>query len=201
METTIESALIQSAKVAGIGIVVSSVGLLIPTDQLLLVFILQLSLLVGISIWLTFRLRACSSVMWFSVGPIRWQRWATAAALVSFVTGAIALITLASSGALRLAPSLQFLQLLSALDIAWAVSALFIGLRWKFGTRVAVAGATVLGVLCIYSIWNYLTIFGFGPDGAWLLNGAGLVKYVLPGDIAAAVLALSVLTWGAGQAD
>jgi len=124
------------------------------------------------------------------------ERWLTAAAVVALVTGAVALVTLATSAALGLEPSLQFLQLLSALDIAWAVAALYFGVRWRYSSGWALTLASVLGVLCVYSIWNYLTIFGFTDDGGWLVDRQGLLKYVIPGDVVAAIVALAAVTWG-----
>ena len=63
------------------------------------------------------------------------------------VTGVVALVTLASSAALRFPPSMQFLQLLSAVDIAWAATALVVGADRAWGRTVAIIGGTILGAL------------------------------------------------------
>ena len=56
-----------------------------------------------------------------------WRLIASGVAVVVLVTGMVGLVALASSAALRYPPSMQFLQLLSALDIAWAGAALVVG--------------------------------------------------------------------------
>ncbi len=119
---------------------------------------------------------------------------ASAAALVALVTGFAALVTLASSAALRYDPSLQFLQLLSALDIAWAAAAFGYGMRRITGSaRIGIASALMMDAVCVFSIWNYLRIVGFGPGGAWLVDGSELLRWVLPFDVVAALMALVVL--------
>jgi len=49
----------------------------------------------------------------------------------------------------------------------------------------------------VWSIWNYLTNTGFGPDGSWLVSGASLMRYVIPFDIAAALIASLFFLLGA----
>ncbi|NIR60829.1 MAG: hypothetical protein GWO02_15625 [Gammaproteobacteria bacterium] len=116
--------------------------------------------------------------------------------LVVLPTGVVALVTLASSAALRFDPSLQFLQLLSALDIAWAGAALMIGTRWLWGRIAAFFAGGMLGILCVLSVWNYLRVVGFGPDGAWAVRAGEMMTLILPFDTAAAVMAIASL--GAG---
>ena len=129
--------------------------------------------------------------------PENRKRLAGGIALVVIVTGVVGLVTLASSAALRLQPSLQFLQLLSALDIAWAAGAVLIGGYRLWSRRTArVAGLTV-GVSCVLSIWNYLRVVGFTADGGWLLDGGQLMRLVLPFDMLAAAIASGVLFAGA----
>ena len=135
---------------------------------------------------------------WFPAWQPGRRRLAAAATLVALDTGAVALLTLASSAALRFDPSLQFLQLLSALDIAWAGAAISIGAYLKWGTRTAAwIGGVVLGVFCVFSIWRYLDIVGFAADGGWKVSGSDLMKYVIPFDMAAAVVAVAMLWVGA----
>lgn len=125
---------------------------------------------------------------------------ATGAAVVALTVGVVALVTLPTSAALRFDPSLQFLQLLSALDIAWAAGTTFIGVRWLAGARWGLSAASAVGVACVWSIWSYLNVVGFAPDGAWLVDGGALMRYVLPYDMAAAVVAVVTLILGARRA-
>ncbi len=124
------------------------------------------------------------------------RRLLAAVFAVVLTTGVVALVTLATAAALRIQPSLQFLQLLSALDIAWAGAAIVIGLRRWAGTRAAIAGGLVLGVVCVWSVWRYLRNVGFEADGGWRVDGGALLEFVLPYDMAAAVIAVVVLVVG-----
>ena len=110
------------------------------------------------------------------------------------VTGVIGLVTLATSGSLRFQPSLQFLQLLSALDIAWAGAAIVFGVWRRWGRTAAIWGGVALGVACVASIWNYLRIVGLGGDGGWAVDGGELMRLVIPSDVMAATVAI-VLLW------
>jgi hypothetical protein len=116
--------------------------------------------------------------------------------IIALATGVVALVTLASSAALGYQPSLQFLQLLSALDIAWATAGLMLGVRLLAGDRGALAAGLVLAVICIWSIWRYLDVVGFAGNGGWLVSGPDLWRYVLPYDMAAAVMAIGALVIG-----
>ena len=137
--------------------------------------------------------------MFGDITGTRMRRFAGAAAVVALVTGVVALITLASSAALRLEPSHQFLQLLSTLDIAWSVAALYYGIRWLRGETAGRVAGAVLTAICIWSIWNYLRIVGFTPDGGWLVDGRALLRWVLPFDTMAAIAALGSLIWAVRQ--
>ncbi|NNF09094.1 MAG: hypothetical protein HKN74_02305 [Acidimicrobiia bacterium] len=171
-----------------------------PDDPFLL-FIVHLTGLVGFGIALAVGLtRFLDDEAWFA--GTGWRpgriRFAAAALLVALDTGAVALLTLASSAALRLDPSLQFLQLLSALDIAWAGAAIVFGMYLLRRTRTAAwAGGIALGAFCIYSVWQYLDVVGFTPAGGWLVSGSDLMRYVIPFDMAAAIVAVIVLWRGA----
>jgi len=121
---------------------------------------------------------------------------AAAASVVALVTGAAALVTLATSAALRFDPSLQFLQLLSALDIAWVVAASAIGARRLWGPAAGAGAAAVIAVFCVWSIWRYLDVVGVGADGEWLVDGGELMRLVLPNDMAAAAVAVAILVTG-----
>ncbi len=162
----------------------------------------HLSFIVAATLALALKLGAGSDDAWFTwtrLRPVNRIR-AGAAALVALVTGYSALVTLASSAALGYDPSLQFLQLLSALDIAWSTAALYLGVRWMGGVRVALVAALALGAVCVWSIWSYLQAVGFGPEGAWVVSRPDLLRYVLPFDLGAAVMALLAIAIGSRSA-
>jgi hypothetical protein len=164
------------------------------------VFMIQLAVIVAFGIALALHMtRFVASDAWFSGSgwPAARRRLAAAAALVALTTGAVALVTLASSAALRLEPSLQFLQLLSALDIAWAGAAVALGSYLRWGTRAAWLGGIVLGVFCVFSIWRYLDIVGFTASGGWQVSGSDLMRYVIPYDMVAGAVAVIILWVGA----
>ena len=188
------------------------VGVLLVALPLLLVpdswdvfptFVIQLGGLVLLGLVVTTRLLGFTTAGWY-----RWVGWSERArrlagdvSLVVLVTGLVGLVTLATSAALRLEPSLQFLQLLSALDIAWAGAAIMIGAYRLWGRRAALVGGSLLGVFCVWSIWNYLHIVGFTGDDGWLLEGGQIMRLVLPFDMMAAVVAISLLVVGSGRDD
>jgi hypothetical protein len=98
---------------------------------------------------------------------------AAGASTVALTVGVVALVTIPTSAALRLTPSLQFLQLLSSLDIAFAAGTTLIGVGWWLGRKAGVVAGIAVGVVCVWSIWRYLTVVGFTADGGWLVD-AGL---------------------------
>lgn len=159
--------------------------------------LIHLGAIVTFGLFLAMRLARDLRHPWFtSLRPAR-SLLASAASTVALITGAVALITLASSAALRLAPSMQFLQLLSALDIAWAASATAIGVGLA-GRRIAgwLAGGFVVAV-CLGSVAAYLINVGYEPDGGWLVDASGMWRYILPFDMTAAVIAVTSLLVGA----
>ncbi|MFP3915229.1 MAG: hypothetical protein ACLFWM_10160 [Actinomycetota bacterium] len=157
----------------------------------------HLAAVVAVGLTITLLLRRRIHRPWLEVSTPMAERVATAVVVVVLATGATALVTLASSAALRLAPSLQFLQLLSALDIAWVTAATTIGTGWLAGRRTGVGAGVAMAVVCLWSIWAYLDAVGFTAEGGWLVDGGALIRYVLPFDIAAAVISVSVLVLGA----
>lgn len=169
-----------------------------PADPFRLVLV-HLSAVVTFGIALAVRLAPLAQADWFL--DQAWAPWirtlAGSAALVALVTAAVALVTIASSAALRFAASLQFLQLLSTLDIAWAGAAIVVGCYLHWGKRAAWVGGIALGVFCVFSIVRYLDIVGFTEDNGWLVSGADLMQYVIPFDMAAAVVAVTILVVGA----
>ena len=158
----------------------------------------HLVLLVVFSIGLAFHLAPFGDEPWFDGLEMGEQgrRALTWVSIIVMVTGATGLVTLATSAALRFDPSLQFLQMLSSLDIAWVTAALTLGLRRRFGSRTAAIGAVMLGIVCVWSIWRYLDTVGFTEDGGWLLDAAQLNRLVLPYDMAAAVMAIAAFSLG-----
>lgn len=132
--------------------------------------------------------------------PTTMARFARSASVVAIVTGTVLVVTLVSSAALGLEVSLQYLQLLSALDIAWVVAATFYGLRWRAGLGAGLGGAAIMAVVCVWSIWRYLATVGFTDSGGWLVDVDALNRLVFPFDVMAAAIALSVMWWGARHA-
>lgn len=183
------------------GLVVSVVGFLIPHDTdaaRLWVVALHVTALTVFILALTHRLAAVFDPEVFHHFGAFGRRLGTDAALVALVTGATALITLASSATLGYQPSLQFLQLISALDIAWTTAGFYLGVRRLSGRRWAGPAAGVLmGTMCVLSLVRYLMEIGLGPDGGWDVQGPEMVRLVIPADTVAAVLTIGALILGA----
>ncbi|MEA3502413.1 MAG: hypothetical protein U9R47_06530 [Actinomycetota bacterium] len=162
------------------------------------IVIVHLAALVLLGLVAVIRLAPLAGDNWFegqSWSPF-WRLAASGISVVFLVTGMVGLVTLASSAALRYPPSMQFLQLLSALDIAWAGAALVIGTYRAWRLPAAVTAGTVLAIICVWSIWRYLDIVGFGPAGEWIVDPEALASYVLPFDVAAAVMAVGAFVFG-----
>lgn len=166
-----------------------------PSDPLALVTV-HLTLLVAFGTALAFRLASLSSDGWFRRPQERANDLLTAIWIIVLTSGVVGLVTLVTSAALRYDPSLQFLQALSSLDIAWAAAAIVVGLGWWRGRRVAVLGAVALIIVCVWSIWRYLDIVGFGPNGSWIVDADRLFELVIPYDMGAALAALTALGTG-----
>lgn len=195
----IEQALTRAVPWTLAGAAVSLPLLAVPRpegSQLLIYTTVQLSALVVFGLALVWDLSRLIDNTWFDwLGPD--NRWlAGGAATVALTVGAVALVTIPTSATLRLAPSLQFLQLLSAMDIAFAAGATLIGVSWWKGRRAGLTTGAVVGVVCVWSIWRYLTVVGFAADGGWLVDAGALFTYVLPYDMVAATVAIVALTLG-----
>ena len=181
-------------------LVAVSVLLAVPADtDPFVLSIVHLSAVVAVALVIAIRLAPLSERDWFAGRA--WAPWrrrlAGSVSLVVIVTGVTGLLTLASSAALRFQPSLQFLQLLSALDISWAAGAVIVGGHRLWSRRIAGIAGVVVGVACVASIWNYLRVVGFTGDGGWLVDGAELMRLVIPFDMLAAIVAGLTLVWGA----
>ncbi len=161
--------------------------------------IIHLSILVVFAVGLTWRLAPIDTDGWFVAAP--WSRFvrflAASAALTVIVTGVTALVTLASSAALRFEPSLQFLQLLSALDIAWVVAGTTLATGYLWGKWAAATAGAMMSVLCVMSIALYLAEVGLDPNGGWLVDGTQMLRLVIPFDVVAAVVTVGLLVLAA----
>lgn len=170
--------------------------LFVPSfDDPVPLFLIQLSCLVVLGLVMSIRIAPRFADDWF-VGlgwSHRLRRVGAAIVLVVLPTGVIALVTLATSSALRFDPSLQFLQLLSAMDIAWSTGALVVGAWYLWGRRVAIVAGVIMGVVCVWSVANYLWTVGTGPDGQWIVDGGDMLRLIIPFDVMAAILSVTVL--------
>jgi hypothetical protein len=198
-ERPAERAAVVAVRFLVAGLLLALPLLLVPmSDEPLAAFTIQLTALVALGVLLTWRIAWLADAKWFI--EMSWstgrRRFGGVVVLVVVPTGVVALVTLASSAALRFDPSLQFLQLLSALDIAWAAAALYLGVRWWLGPTTARVASLMLGVLCVLSVWNYLRVVGFGADGAWIVDGEQMLRLVLPFDTIAALMAIGSVIVG-----
>jgi len=194
-----ESAVLATIPFLVVGLV-ASVPLLLVTwsPPPFTIVIVHLAALVVLGLAATLRLAPFAGENWFlgqSWSPF-WRDASSGISVVFLVTGMVGLVTLASSAALGYPPSMQFLQLLSALDIAWAGAALAIGAYRAWGLGAAASLGTVLGIVCIWSIWRYLDAVGFGPAGEWIVDDPALARYVLPFDVVAAVMGIGLFVFG-----
>ncbi|MGF1667285.1 MAG: hypothetical protein ACFCVC_13550 [Acidimicrobiia bacterium] len=183
------------------GVVASVVGFLVPHDTdaaRLWVVGLHVTALTVFIFALTHRLAPVfDPVVFDHFGPFG-RRLGTDASLVALVTGATALVTLASSATLGYQPSLQFLQLISALDIAWTTAGFYLGVRRLSGARWAGPAAGVfMGSMCVMALVRYLMVIGFGADGGWDVQSAQMLRLVIPADTVAAALTIGALVLGA----
>ncbi len=168
--------------------------LAVPRGNLLVSITIQLSILTILMYALADKLVPMTSEPWFGgSASIRAKRFGTAAAASALVTGFGALVGLATAAALRFQPSLQFLALISALDIAWVVTATMVGTFWLAGRRASRIAGAIVGAACVFAFWRYLYNVGFTETGGWLLTASDLNRYVLPFDVAAAVIAIGVV--------
>lgn len=120
------------------------------------------------------------------------RRLATNVAFVVIVTGATALVTLSSSAAMHYEPSLQFLQLLSALDIAWVVARTMLAVRLLWGRIAALLAGWMMSVVCVLSIAAYLDEVGLDEAGGWLIDGEQMLRLVIPFDVVAAMITIGL---------
>jgi hypothetical protein len=186
------------------GGLVASLPLLVVDlgDDPTLAFLIHLAGLVAFGLALTIALIPMSGAGWFdgSGWSVTTRLMGSGVGIIVLTTGVVGLVTLASSAALRYDPSTQFLQLLSALDIAWVTAAVIIGAARVWSRTVAVAAGVMMGIVCVWSIWYYLQAAGFGPDGEWVVSGSDLATRVIPFDTAAAIIAIGMFLFGTFRA-
>jgi hypothetical protein len=201
-DAPMERAVIAAVPFLVIGLVLSLPLLFTSSATTTTVVTLHLGGLVVLGLLAAFRLEPLAGGGWFLGHPWSpfWRLSASGVAVVFLVTGVVGLVTLTSSAALRYPPSMQFLQLLSALDIAWAATALIVGLRRGWGRGVAIAGSAALAAVCVWAIWRYLDVVGLGPDGEWIVDAGALFEHVLPYDTAAAIAAVAAFLLGTRRA-
>lgn len=178
---------------------ISALGLLVPSSLPLRGrVVVQLTLISVFALYLAYRLLRRLDPVWFEGAPITSSQRAfgTALGVVVIVTGSVGLVALASSAALRLRPPTQLLQLLSALDIAWAATTVMVASFWLWNrVRVALLQGAAVVALCVFAYYRYVDEVAFGPSGAWRLRASELWEYVLVYDIAIAVIAIALLVF------
>lgn len=185
----------------GAGLAFALPLLAVPNGRPLLVGSVHLATVVGFGLGAALALAPLADEPgWFPPLGEHARALAAAATVIVVVTGMVGLVTLATGAALRLDPSLQFLQLLGALDIGWAGAAIVVGVRRGWGRGAALAGGAALGIVCVWSIWNYLRTVGFTARGGWVVDAGELMRLVLPFDAAAALVAVGVLVVGTRRA-
>jgi hypothetical protein len=195
--SALEQAISQAVRWLVAGLLLTPLLLAAPTPHTSTPWILfHLSVIVAGGLALTMTLVRYLRDPWFpALRPVG-SLFASAASIVALVTGVVGIVTLASSAALRLDPSLQFLQLLSAFDIAWVVGATAIGATFLKGRSIGWIAGTMMVSVCVWSVATYLVAVGYTPSGGWLVDGEAMWRYILPYDIAAAVIALTTLGLG-----
>lgn len=161
--------------------------------------IIHLTVLQVVTFFVVVELAPLTDEPWFT--HVRRPWLAGSAALIAAAVGFSALLTLGTSAAARYDVSMQFLQLLSSLDIAWVVAALYLGTRRLSSNRLAIPAGSALLIACVVSIAIYLSVVGFTGDGGWLVDGGELARIVLPSDLMAAVISLTVLLIASRRAD
>ncbi len=162
-----------------------------PEDNLFAYVNIHLLIVQTATLLLVAELSRLLETPWFPALKRNWL--ASTASLVALATGFSALLTMATSAAARYDVSLQFLQLLSSLDIAWVTATTFIALGFLRGRAAAWLGGIVILIACVASIAIYLDVVGFTNSGGWLVDGSKLMSIVLPADTIAALIALSIL--------
>jgi hypothetical protein len=171
-------------------------------DDPTVAFLIHLGALVAFGLALTVALLPMSGADWFagSGWGVMARMIGSGVGIVVLTTGVVGLVTLASSAALGYDPSTQFLQLLSALDIAWVTAAVLIGAERAWSKMMGAIGGIAMGLVCVWSIWYYLDAVPFASNGEWVVSGADLSTRVIPFDTAAAIIAVGLFAFGTYRA-
>lgn len=186
--------------VAGFSLALFAIPSDLIIDHLLAATTVHLIVLVVVTTMLGYQLGDLLERPFFTSTKRPWLL--SAASFVALATGFAALVTLASSAVLGYDPSLQLLQLLSALDVAWTAVGLGLGVRYLTNSKTTgLIAALMLDAICVFSIWNYLRVVGFGPEGQWIVDNGRLATLVIPFDIAAAVMTVTALTLASRRLD
>lgn len=160
-------------------------------DSLLFYNLAHLTVLQIATYALVIELTPLTDRPWFASTKRSWL--ASVVSLIAVVVGFSALLTLATSAVARYDVSLQFLQLLSSMDIAWVVAALYIGARKLWGNGTAAVLGSIILAACVASIALYLQTVGFTESGGWLVDSEAMYRIVISSDTVAAILSLTVL--------
>lgn len=159
---------------------------------------IQLALILLFGLSLTFHLAPLADVPWFAglemgeVGRLALS-WIV---LISAVAVACGIAMGATSIAFRYDPSLQYLQLLAAVGLSATMSAIALGARRRLGPATALWAACLAGAACVFGLWRHLGDTGVGADGAWVIDGPGLMRLVIPYVLGAIVIAIALFSAG-----
>lgn len=182
---------------AGVATVVPLLILPPPSDPLapaLLHAALMLLFVAG----LTFHLGGVAAAEWFShlaMGAVgrRALGWGV---VISGVAAAAVPVVVVSGAGLRLAPSLQYHQLLFVLGSGLPLAAIVLGVRRRFGATAAVWSAGVVGAGLVWAMWRYLSQSGLDAAGGWVVAGIEMRSLVVPWVAGCWVLGLVAFTFG-----
>lgn len=188
LATTLKRLLQWGVPMAILALILKSPG---PDEGLLAYSVIHLLLIEIAVLVLISELAPLLDTPWFPESRRSWL--ASGVSLVALVTGFAALLMLATAAAGRYDPSMQFLQLLSAMDIAWVTAALFFGARKLWGTGWAWLLGALIVLACVASIAAYLNAVGFSTSGGWIVDSQKMMTIVIPADMAAAIVAIAVL--------
>jgi hypothetical protein len=168
-----------------------------PTTTLMI----HLAALSGFGVALAFHLAPLADGEWFvgtGSGPIV-RRGAAAGLLVAAAVVSTGVVAVATAAALRFDASVQFLQMLAAVGITAVAGSAGLGVRRLAGRGAAATVAMGTAALCIWSLWRYLDLVGFGADGGWVVDGAQIRRTMLPVFLGSGFGALVVFVVAVGR--
>jgi hypothetical protein len=173
-------------------------GRLMPALRIT-IFTVHLSAMLALVLTAALVLVPLTSSEWFQNSGLSevGRLMASGAFLTLLLTAGIAAVSIASSAALAYRPSLSYLQLLAAADAGMATAGTTVGMAWAFGPAVAALGGASVAAVCVWSIWRYLDVVGFEANGGWKVDKPALWRYVYPYDIAALIVVVAAIAYGA----